>query len=67
MVRLNVNITDELNVRLDSLAEKAGVTKSDLLRKAIALIDVAVNERTQGNKLAITDGQNHVLREIVGV
>ncbi len=66
-VRLNVNITDELNTRLDTLANKAGVTKSDLLRKAIALIEVAVTEREKGHKLAITDSDHHVLREIIGV
>ena len=66
-VRLNVNITPELNDRLDMLAEQSGTTKSELLRKAIALIDLAVTERGQGHRLAITDDQQHVLREIVGV
>jgi predicted DNA-binding protein len=66
-VRLNVNITPELNERLDSLAAQSGTTKSELLRKAIALMDLAVTERIQGHKLAITDDNHHVLREIVGV
>lgn len=67
-VRLNVNITPELNSRLDLLAEQSGTTKSELLRKAIALIDLAVTERVEhGNKLAITDTNQRVLREIVGV
>jgi predicted transcriptional regulator len=66
-VRLNVNITEELNDRLDTLAENDGITKSELLRKAIVLIEVAVAERKLGHKLAITDNQHHVLREIVGV
>ncbi len=66
-VRLNVNITTELNDRLDVLAEKSGTTKSELLRKAIALMDLAVTERGRGNKLGILDDQQHVLREIVGV
>lgn len=43
MVRLNVNITEELNARLDNLAERDGITKSELLRKAIALVELAVN------------------------
>lgn len=66
-VRLNVNITTELNERLDVLAEKSGTTKSELLRKAIALMDLAVTERGLGHKLGILDDQRHVLREIVGV
>ena len=67
MARLNVNITEELNARLDNLAERDGITKSELLRKAIALVELAVNEKYRGNKLAITDQEQHVLREIVGV
>lgn len=66
-VRLNVNITDELNQRLDQMAEKSGSSKSDLLRKAIVLMDLAVNENAKGNVLAVTDKNHHVLREIVGV
>lgn len=66
-VRLNVNITDKLNDRLDVLAVEDGTTKSELLRKAIALMDLALTERLKGNKLAITNENNKVLREIVGV
>jgi predicted transcriptional regulator len=66
-IRLNVNITDELNRRLDLMAEKSGSSKSDLLRKAIVLMDLAVNENSKGNVLAIADKNHHVLREIIGV
>lgn len=66
-VRLNVNITDELNGRLDNLAEKNGTTKSELLRRAIALLDLAADESAKGNRLAITNREHKVLREIVGV
>lgn len=67
-VRLNVNITNDLNERLDLLAEQSGTTKSELLRKAIALMDLAVTERVEhGNKLGILDKNQRLLREIVGV
>jgi predicted transcriptional regulator len=65
--RLNVNISDELNARLDTLAAQSGSTKSELLRKAIVLMDLAVTESKQGHKLGILDDKRHVLREIVGV
>lgn len=66
-VRLNVNITNALNERLDQLAEQSGTTKSELLRKAIVLMDLAVTERSQGHKIGILDDKQHVLREIIGV
>ena len=65
--RLNVNISDDLNARLDTLAAQTGSTKSELLRKAIVLMDLAVTESQQGHKLGILDDERHVLREIVGV
>lgn len=66
-VRLNVNLTDEVNERLENLAADSGITKSELVRRAFALIDLAINERKLGHRLAITDDKHHVLREIVGV
>lgn len=66
-VRLNVNITEELNSRLDVLAAQSGTNKSELMRKAIALIDLAVTESKQGHRLGILDEKRHVLREIVGI
>ena len=66
-IRLNVNLTEEVNDRLDKLAADSGITKSELVRKAFALIDLAINERKLGHRLAVTDDKHHVLREIVGV
>jgi metal-responsive CopG/Arc/MetJ family transcriptional regulator len=66
-VRLNVNITEKLNDRLDELAQLSGSSKSDLLRKAIALMDLAVTEKNRNNHLSVTNSDGKVLREIVGV
>jgi predicted transcriptional regulator len=66
-VRLNVNISENLNARLDELAQQSGTSKSELLRKAIALVDLAVTEKTRNNHLSVTNSDGKVLREIVGV
>lgn len=66
-VRLNVDISEELNSRLDALASQSGTTKSELMRKAIALIDLAVTEKGQGHHLGILGKNRTVLREIVGI
>lgn len=66
-VRLNVNISEQLNSRLDALADQSGTSKSELMRKAIALIDLAVTEKAQGHQLGILDKDRTVLREIVGI
>lgn len=67
LVRLNVNITREMDSRLNALASAKGMTKSDVLRRALALFEVAASESNQGHKLAITSQDHKVLREIVGI
>jgi hypothetical protein len=49
------------------LAERNGTTKSEMLRRAIALLDLVAIERDKGNCLAIANQERTVLREIVSV
>ncbi len=68
-VRISLDVTPELNDLLDTLTKKMGSTKSEVLRKAIALIDVAVDANQQGKKLMIADPDEKIKSgtEIVGV
>lgn len=66
-IRLNVDISSDLNTRLEDMARGAHTTKSELLRKAIALFDVALSENKQNHRLGILDSNGRVLREIVGI
>ncbi|WP_292834967.1 ribbon-helix-helix protein, CopG family [uncultured Nostoc sp.] len=42
MVRLNLDLSPELNQILDELANKIGISKSDVLRQAITLMQIMV-------------------------
>lgn len=66
-VRLTVDVTDELNERLNSLAEETGGSKSELLRKAIALVEVAVQAKRAGRHVAVVDRDEKVVSTIVGL
>jgi len=66
-VRLSLDLSQELNDTLDRLAAEGGTTKSELLRKAIALVDVATQAKRNHQKLAIVDEQQHVVSQIVGL
>ncbi|MGH9957398.1 MAG: CopG family transcriptional regulator [Pyrinomonadaceae bacterium] len=66
-VRLSLDLSQELNETLDRLAAEGGTTKSELLRKAIALVDVATQAKQKHQKLAIVDEQEHVISQIVGL
>lgn len=67
-VRLSLDVSVELNELLEELAEETGSTKSDVLRKAIALMDVAVDARREGKRVFVLDhAPEGASREIIGI
>jgi hypothetical protein len=71
-IRLSLDVSPELNNLLNELASKTGGTKSDVLRKAITLMDVAVDAAANGGKLTIVEpasrpGEPEHTKEIVGL
>ena len=66
-VRLSLDVSPELNRTLDELATKIHGTKSDVLRKAIVLMELAVQAKDREQKLGIIDKNRHVVTEIVGL
>ncbi len=66
-VRLSLDISPELNTLLEQLADKTGGTKSDVLRKAISLMEVAVEAKRQGKKFGIAERDQQLSTEIIGL
>jgi hypothetical protein len=66
-VRLSLDVSPELNELLESLSRIMSVTKSDVLRKAIVLMKVALDAKMKKQKLAIVDNDQPVQTEIVGL
>jgi anti-sigma regulatory factor (Ser/Thr protein kinase) len=66
-VRLNLVITRRLDDTLERIAEANGTNKSEILRRALALIEVANEAREHGNKLGVVSKDRQVLAEIVGL
>jgi len=66
-VRLSLDISVEANALLEQLAEQIGGTKSEVLRKAIALMEVAVEAKRQGKKFGIADKDQELRTEIIGL
>ena len=66
-VRLTVDVSPELNETLDQLADNAHLTKSEILRRAIALMKVAAQAHEKGQKLALIDKDQQGMTEIVGI
>lgn len=66
-VRLSLTISPELNARLDELASSSHSTKSEILRKAIALFDVVAEAKAEKKRFGILDQNKQLLTEIVGI
>ena len=66
-IRLSLDVSPELNNALNEMAKKTHTSKSDVLRKSVVLMELAVNEKEKGRHLGIVDQNNQVIKEIVGL
>lgn len=67
MIRLSLDLSPQANNALESVASSQHTTKSDVLRKAIALVQVAEEARRANRKIGIFDTEANVFSEIVGI
>lgn len=65
-VRLSLDVSPQLYETLDKLANKTHGSKSDVLRKAIVLMEVALEAKERRQKLGLLNEDREVVSEIVG-
>jgi predicted transcriptional regulator len=65
MPKLTVQFEGRLEADLDQLAREQGVPKTQIIRRSIALLKYVEDERKKGHRLAITDADDQVIKEIV--
>ncbi len=67
MPRLTIEFNDDVSKILETLAEKDGTTKVDVLRRALALYNYVHREAIEkkDHKLSIVDEKDKVVKEIV--
>jgi predicted transcriptional regulator len=67
-VKLSLEVSRDVNELLERMAEaSSNGSKSDLLRKAIALMEVAVEAKRKGQSLAMVDKEDKLVTKIIGV
>jgi len=64
--KLNVQFNDRQMKTLYDIAGELGTTKAGVLKTALALLEVAIRERKEGNALGVVKG-DRVVKEIVGI
>lgn len=65
MPKLTMQFNAKLDRVLSELAEREGLPKTQVLRRAIALLRFVDEERGKGHKLAIMDENDQILKEVV--
>jgi predicted transcriptional regulator len=65
MIHFNLDLSPELNETLEEMARKIGGTKTDVLRQAIALMQIVVTAKEQGRKFGIAEVDQPLATEIL--
>ncbi|GAA6620260.1 DNA-binding protein [Scytonema sp. NUACC26] len=65
MIRFNLDVSPEVHETLEKLAQKIGGTKSDVLRQAIALMQIAIIAKENGKKFGIVETNQDLTTEIM--
>ena len=66
-VRLNLQVSSELNRVLEEIADDTGSTRTDVIRQALALMRVAHQGKKEGRHLGLVDDPKRLDTEIVGL
>ncbi len=66
-VKMSLHLSPDTNKILEKLCEDNHLTKSDLLRRSLALMEVALKYKKKGGHLIVVDDDNNKMSEIVGL
>jgi metal-responsive CopG/Arc/MetJ family transcriptional regulator len=66
-VRLNLQLSQELNKTLDEITESTGTNRTDVIRQALALMKVAHDAKRKGKHFGIVNDADKLDTEIVGL
>jgi predicted transcriptional regulator len=67
MIGLNLTVSDDLARRLEEPSGESETSKSEILRKALTLFDVAREGKRSGKKPPLVGDGGQVTTEIVGL
>ena len=66
-VRLNLQVSSELNYALEEMADSSGSSKTDIIRQALALMKFAHTAKKNGEHLGVVSDPNKLDTEVVGL
>lgn len=66
-IKLSLEVSPEFYTALQNLSSEIHISEGDVLKKAIALLKIAVEAEKRGQKMGIVEKEEPVDTEIVGV
>jgi metal-responsive CopG/Arc/MetJ family transcriptional regulator len=66
-VRLNLQVSQQLNAELDEMAESTGSSRTEVIRQALALMKIAHQARREGRHIGLVSDPSNLETELVGV
>jgi len=66
-IQINLDLSPELYETLNNLAQKINGDNAEVFLKAIALMEVAVEAKQKGKHIWITDENQNLETEIIGI
>ncbi|WP_414577277.1 DNA-binding protein [Anabaena sp. CCY 9402-a] len=66
-IQINLDLSPELYETINNLVQQINGDNTEVFLKAIALLEVAVEAKLKGKHLWITDDQQNLETEIIGI
>jgi hypothetical protein len=66
-VRINLQVSPELNDMIEGIAEESYATKTDVIRQALALVKIAHDAKKSGKHIGLVTDSSKLDTEIVGL
>jgi len=67
MVRMNLQVSAEINELLERIAKDTGSNRSEVIRQALALMKVAQEGKTKGKDIGLVSDADKLETENVGL
>jgi metal-responsive CopG/Arc/MetJ family transcriptional regulator len=66
-VRLNLQVSEQLNSDLEAMADSTGSNRTEVIRQALALMKIAHQARREGRHVGIVTDASKLDTELVGI
>lgn len=64
---ISVDLSPQLNERLEEISSRHGISKVDMIKRAFALLDVAIATKDSNQRLCVLDQDGRVTKEVIGL